>query len=52
MFSTIYHNQGSTWDFKGQMGRNRLKPNGLSVKGNGGIKSPNVCGEHTVNGRK
>lgn len=55
MFSTTCHNQGSTWDFKGQMGRNRLKANGLSglsAMGNGGIKFPNVHREHTGSGGK
>lgn len=52
MFSGTYHNQGSAWDFQKQIGRNRLKANGLPAKGNEGIKSPNIHGEHTVSGGK
>lgn len=51
MLWATHHNQGSAWDFKKQIDRNKLKANGLSAKGSGGIKSQ-IFGEHTVGGRK
>ena len=39
-FSTTYHNQGSASDFKGEMGRKKLKAKDFQLRGMEELNSP------------